>query len=463
MIDTEQMQSGSQAIFNAPEDSGRTIRKIICYAGIACLFLFAISRFVYDAKRLISPVNDLTPIWVSSQAFATGQNPYSNTQELDRIWAAAKMPMIEECKVYDCILHKYPMGYPPSALPIILPFATLSWKTAMYTYLGCSIAFFVGVVLMLAQELQLSWSDPRKLFFVAFALAMAPIHAGIHHSNLNTVVISCLFAAVALMNKRPYSSGLLLAVSMCLKPQVAFLFFAYPWLRKQWKTGMAALGGVVFVTLSSILWLRLHHVEVFRSYLSSLSQFMPAGGINSFYMTSPRKYTMINMQVLVYQLTHQVTVSNVVAWLVFLSLTALAFILLRSESSRGKDRIDLALISVLTLLPVYQQIYTAAILVFVVYWAVAKLPLRKAQIALLLMLPLLLPLVAMTWSTSSVARFVEHHDLGSHFYWNAFLMPHVIWIELLLATVMLTCAYDENRLRAVKIDTDATGYESRHS
>jgi len=92
-------------------------------------------------------------------------------------------------------------------------------------------------------------------------------------------------------------------------------------------------------------------------------------------------------------------------------------------------------------LPVYQLIYTAAILVFVVYWAVEKWPLKKAKAALLIMLPLLLPLVAMTFRIPEVAGFVERHHLGSYFLWNAFVMPHVVWIELFLVAILLTDLY----------------------
>jgi hypothetical protein len=417
--------------------------------GLVLLFVFSISRFAYDFRRLIYPVNDLTPIWISSQAFVAGDNPYIDTPRLERIWSAANIPSVEGCENYDCLLHKYPMGYPPSALPLLAPFALFSWKAAVFTYLVFSTSLFVAAVLLLAQDMALPWTDPRKLYFVAFAFALSPIHAGIHHSNLNTLVIALLVAAFPLLKNKPYMSGIALAISMCLKPQVAFLFFAYPWIRKQWRAAFTALGGAALLTSCSVLWLQWHHVSVFRAYAAALAEFMPPGGINSFYMDSPQKYTMVNLQVLLFQFTHSPKMSNVIAGALFL-IAAAAALLLCSKIAGTNNKIDLALISVLTLLPVYQQIYTAAILTFVVYWAILSLPSKKAVVTLLLMLPLLFPFAARTWTQPAIAGFVNAHNLGSHFIWNAFIMPHVVWIEVLLVVIMLTSLYNASTASRVR-------------
>jgi hypothetical protein len=90
---------------------------------------------------------------------------------------------------------------------------------------------------------------------------------------------------------------------------------------------------------------------------------------------------------------------------------------------------------------VYQQIYTGAILLFVVYWAFQNWPRATAKAAIVLMLPLLFPLTAMTWQSASLAEFVERHHLSSYFLWNAFVMPHVVWIELFLVAILFTELY----------------------
>jgi hypothetical protein len=150
---------------------------------------------------------------------------------------------------------------------------------------------------------------------------------------------------------------------------------------------------------------------------------------------------LINLQVVVFQFTRSAVESNILSWLLFLILAAASALLIRSRVSEGNEGIDIAIISVLTLLPFYQHIYSAALLIFVIYWAFDNWQLKGAKAALLLMLPLLFPFVAMTWGYPPLAGFVERHHLGSHFFWNAFIMPYVVWIELCLVLIMLTELY----------------------
>jgi hypothetical protein len=414
---------------------------VLSIVGLVLLFAFAMSRFAYDAGRLFYPVNDLTPIWVSAKAFVAGRNPYSDYGELERIWATTGAPSAEGCLDYNCILQKYPMGYPPTALPLIALFALVSLSAAVYDYLLGSVALFAITVLMLARRLPPPWSSLRRLYFIAFTLALAPLHAGIHHSNLSTFVVALLCLGVTFMEKRPYVSGTALAISLCLKPQVAFLFFAYPWLRRCWRTVAFELIAVLTISAGSLFWLGVHHVEVIHAYLASLAEFMPPGGHNSFYSPSPTRYSLINLQVLTYQFTRSPVMANLLSWTLFLALAVPSAFLVRSGVSAKNDGLGIAIVSVLTLLPVYQQIYTGAILLFVVYWAFQNWPRATAKAAIVLMLPLLFPLTAMTWQSASLAEFVERHHLSSYFLWNAFVMPHVVWIELFLVAILFTELY----------------------
>ena len=417
---------------------------------IVLLFAFSLARFAYDVSRLNSSADDLVSPWTSSKVFVEGKNPYNDAQEFARISSAVRDSSPDSCPGEACDLSQFRMVYPPSVFPIISPLTLLPWRVAVYVYLVGSTVLFVAMLLMLAQKLQLPWSNPRKLYMIAFSLALAPLHASIHVSNLNTLVVAFLGIGVIFMRKRPYLSGIALAISMCLKPQVAFLFFAYPWLRKNWKTAFTGLATCTAILTSSLFWMRIHHVEWFRGYLGLVIKpyLVSAPNVSSiqrtavpyFYNTDPIRYLSTNLQVLIFQFTHSPHYSNVISWTLFLLLAAVAAFLIHSRVSEKYEAIDIAIISVLTLLPVYQNFYTAAILIFVVYWAIQNWPLKRAKASLLLMLTLLLPFVAMTRGAPSLAGFVERHHLSSYFFWNAFIMPHVVWIELFLVFILLSAA-----------------------
>jgi Glycosyltransferase family 87 len=419
--------------------STTNIRRALYLTGIALLFALSLAKFAYDVRWLTYPVNDLTVPWVASRAFIDGKNPYNDNQEFGRIWATTQIPSSAGCPDFNCILHLVQMAYPPTALPILAPLAMLNWKAAVYTYLVGSTALVVAMIFMLAQNLRLHWSHPRRLYLIAFALAMAPLHSGIHQSNPNTLVFACLAAGVLFMNRKPYLSGIALAIAMCLKPPVVFLFFAYPWLRRKWKTAFTALAACAAITSTSLLWMQVHHVAWLGPYLDAVASW---SALRSARFDSPglEKFQNLNLQVLAFQLTHSPLWSNIVVGALFAILSAASAFLIYTRVSEKTEAIGIAIVAVLTLLPVYQKIYTAAILIFVLYWAVENWPRRGAKAAIMVMLPLLLPLAAIT-QVGELSRFVQSHNLGSYFLWNAFFMPIVIWIELFLLLILLPALY----------------------
>ncbi len=437
-------------------ESGRT-KKRIAYLGVALLFLLALVKFAYeDMLRLAYPVNDLTAPWVSAQAFLHGEVPYGDTPQLDAIWAATGIPASAEHLDYSHILSDLPMAYPPTALALIAPLGLLHWHTAVWTYVIGATCLFVFAVLMLAQKLPIPWHNPRKLYFVAFVLAMAPLHEGSQMANPVTLTVACLCLGVGLLSRKPFWSGIAIALAMCLKPQVAILFFAYLCLRRKWKTAFTALAAGAALSAGSLLWMRIHHVAWFNALLDQAAQTTSPVGVYGFYPPGTTKFQLLNLQVLVVQFVQNLKWSGILAWVVFALLAGAAAFLIHRRVSDKNESTGIAIVAVLTLLSFYQRFHAAEILLFVAYWAVDNWDSKGAKTALLLLLPLLFPFTA--WlaayaglplqpasSNASipmkiaivVERFIENHNLDSSLLWNGFAMPHVIWIELILAVILL--------------------------
>jgi hypothetical protein len=418
-----------------PREQNRTAQRVV-YLAVALLLLLAAVKFVFqDGRRLAYPMNDLTTPWVSSQAFLHGNNPYSDIQELSRIWSLTHIAQAGKCTDFACILAIHQSVYPPTTLALIAPLGLLHWRTAVYAYTLGSSALFVMALLVLAQKLSPSWKDWRKLYFVAFALAMAPLHSGIHEVNLITLVVVFLCAGVGLLSDRPYAAGIALAIAACLKPQVAIFFFAYPWLRRKWKTAFASLGTLSLISACSLIWLRVHHQQWLGSFLSQLAQFSAPGGPSGAEAPGPGKFPLLNLRVLTFQLTLSRNLSSILAWTIFALLAAVAVYLIVRRVTDENESAGVAIIAVLTLLPVYHRYYTASILLFVLYWAVEHFDASRAKAALLFLVPLLVPFAAIMERSGIARRLMDNHSaLGV--VWNDFLMPHVIWIELLLLLLL---------------------------
>ena len=334
------------------------------------------------------------------------------------------------------------------------PLGLLGWHTAVYTYLFGSTALFILALVVLARRLPLPRLDPRMLYFAAFALAMAPLHSGIHEVNLNTVIIACLCAGAGFLSTRPYCSGIAIAIAMCLKPQVGIFFFAYPWLRKKWKTAFAALGTCSVLSACSLVWMKIHHFEWLGAFLNELSRFSSPNHRSSPITAGTGKFQLLNLQVLTFQFTHSPEWSKILAWILFALLAGVSGFLIISRVSNKNESAGIAMISILTLLPVYQHYYTAEILLFVLYWAIENRRLKGAKAALLLMLPLLFPFATWAERAGVASRFAGGRNFMD-LIWNGLLMPHVIWIELILLLIVLASLYRKIRPSAARLAAGA--------
>lgn len=391
---------------------------------IVALFLLTAVKFLrQDMPGLRGGLNDLATPWVAANALAIGADPYGSNVSTERIYQNSGMASATACPSYSLALHKYPMAYPPPALFLLASFTFLPWKAAVLFFSFVSIAILIAALVLVAYGRSLL----AGTLVVGFGLAMAPVHSGIHQANPNTLVVGLLLGGAALFTCAPVLSGVLIGLAFCLKPQVAFLFLLFLWYRRSWRAVWASTTTVAVVFAASFGWLALHHVSWLASYRAQMPAFAAA---NSFSDAGLGPFQLLNLQVVAWQITHDVAAANAIAWGVFFVLLAIGGIrLARRESAVATS---LALLSVLTLMPVYQRYYTAALLLLVFAWAVDAWPHWRAKLAIALLLPLIVPLVTIGQKNLLIAN----HYSNSRF-WQIVLWPHMVWLELALAGLLI--------------------------
>jgi Glycosyltransferase family 87 len=407
------------------------------YLAAVCLFALAIAKLaIEDFPRLGYPVNDLTSPWISSILFMQGKNPYSDTDGYAKIWSSTHVSPLPD---YRRILSVYRRIYPPTTLLLITPLGLLKWHAAVYVYLCVSLPLFVFGLWILARNLPVPAHDPRRLYFVAFALALAPLHSGIHCLNLSTLAVACICAGVGFMTTRPCVSGIALAIAVSLKPQLAILFFAYPWLRKKWKTALVALAACAMIGAISLSWMAIHHVEWFNAWRSEIRLCsIPPGGCSA-YGPGFGRLQLLNLETLAFEFTRNAQLANALSWLFFIPVLAVCVVLIHLYVSPENEAVGIAIISILTLLPYYQNIYSGEILLFVLYWAIGEWSSIEARVARCLMVLLLVPpFFGLEQKIGFLVRFVRNYHLDSNPVWNGFLVLHMIWFELFF--LLLLCA-----------------------
>lgn len=413
-------------------------RGVLLYVTIAVFFLVAICSFVFeDFLHPVGPANDLSVPWVATRTFAEGKNPYNDYAEFERIWAATGIHGAHGCPDYRCILAYYTSGYPPTALALLTPLGALSIQAAVRAVMYLSVAALVIVLLLAAAQMGYGWGDPRTLYFIGFVLAMAPLHGGIHNSNLNTAIFALLLAGAVLLRRQQYWAGVALALAFCIKPQVAILFCAYPLLRKMWKVVAAEVATVLAVSVASLGWMGLHHVAWYGAYRESMARFSSPNGPSSFTSSVPSTFHMIHLQVMVHQFVGSAEAVNVISGMIFLVLFSAAAVPIWRKIDTSTEWLGLAVIAVLTLMPVYQRFYSATVFAFTAYWAIDNWSEEIARALRLVLLTLLVPLVTLTKDFRPVVSFIDTHHLSSNRLWNGLVMSYTVWIELAVAVLLI--------------------------
>ena len=191
---------------------------------IALLLLVAASGselLLRGVLRIAARGDDLASPYVSAQRLIHGRNPYSSDNFLSD-WHASGAPAnksLDESAIRPI--------YPPTALVVVSPLATVSWPVAIQLYgWGCTF-IYMGLVWLLGGAVGDSWTSARRLWFVAFCLGLSPIHAGISQGNLSAIVfLLCGYGLFLAWRRYEIVSGVLLALALCIKPTSAIAALA---------------------------------------------------------------------------------------------------------------------------------------------------------------------------------------------------------------------------------------------
>ena len=101
------------------------------------------------------------------------------------------------------------------------------------------------------------------------------------------------------------------------------------------------------------------------------------------------------------------------------------------------ELLQLSTLGVLSLLPVYHRFYDAFLLIFPLAWGVTAI---SGQVKKLAKTTLLLLLVFLVPGGSALEQLQQTTRLGRlqhSWWWVQFVMPHQIWVLLLLSLVLL--------------------------
>ena len=418
---------------------------------LVLLVVLATSEFVVRGPvRYLraADFNDFIPLYVQSKALIAGMDPYS-PEILVRLWPlqGAHRPDFLAIDLADGSLiakRGIPTAYPLTCLLLLTPLAVLPWPFAHIAWLLINLALILGVIWSLGRTMFSSEipkiDDWRTYVFVAFAIALAPLHTGVAVGSL--VISAACFCGIALVQEqsgRQIVAGILLGIAVCLKPQIGLPFVVFYLLRRRWR-----LTGVVAGVFSATAILAMARLAIggspwFQNYRIDNKVLLVSGILADFTERNPLRYSLINLQVLFYAMLRDRISANIFALVISAILFGIWLWLLLRRGIRNSDALlAVSTLAVLSLLPIYHRFYDAYLLIFPLCWSVREFSgsqRRLARGAFLLMLPFLVPGGTALEHLSHSAGFSE--SITRSWYWLCIVMPHEIWFLIALSWQLL--------------------------
>lgn len=415
---------------------------VLCLA----LLLLAGAEFIVRgpvrAVHSATQFNDFLSPYIQANAWIRGLDPYS-PQILLKLWPAEALQfnfLRKEVANGSLVANRgIPTAYPITALVLVAPFSLLPWNIAYALWLAINLALFFIMLRVLVALAGFAYREPPAILLVAATLALAPFHTGIVTGNVSLAAVELSVIAIWTARLRHDTvTAVLLAVAAGLKPQIGLCFLLYYLVRHRWRVFGITLAILASVATLSLLRLELGHTPWLANYLNDNRVLLETGILGNFTSINPTRFGLINLQVALYPLLGRVWLANGLAMAIGAGFLVVWLVSVERRGCQDNlELLDLSAIAVISLLPVYHRFYDAALLVLPLCWVFVSV--RKARISgvlsLLAMLPFLIPGGTLLETMEINGRIPP--SLANRWGWEAFVMPHQVWLLLCLSVLLL--------------------------
>ncbi len=404
-------------------------------------------RFVHHLD-----LNDFISPFIQTRAWLEGIDPYAPASVV-QLWPpdAHRFSFLDRELADGSLVIKrgIPTAYPPTCFVLLAALTELPWRVAAVVWLAINLVLFLLMLRALLLAGDFRRDELRTYIFLGLALALAPFHTGFAAGSIVIPVVALGVLAVhAARQRKDILCGILVGIAVALKPQVGLPFLLYYVLRRRWR--VSTIAGTVAAALAVVALVRfgLSRTAWWSSYLYVNRVLLAPGSLGDFTGQNPLRFGLVNLQVLTYTILGSRPAANV-SGIVIGAIAALLWLLFRrrAEDHFEGEILQFSTLLTLSLLPVYHRFYDASLLIFPLFWAMMSV--RKqfrahAAATVILILPFLIPGATLLEELQTTNRLSGglFHSWG----WLVFVMPHQVWILLLLSVVLLG-AMRANRLR----------------
>jgi hypothetical protein len=335
------------------------LRRILPILFFLLCLAFFIERGTYRAIRY-STTGDFSTLYAAARCWLHGEDAYS---------ASALKHELETAGASDSIVRDQDINvsvYLPSAMPLSAPVAALPWRAANPAWCLLALVAFGASVWLILRHLELQ--ARAKWIIAGLAVLFSPTYVGLFDGNPSVLCISCVALAICLaLDRRPWTSGVLLGVALCFKPQIAFCALCVFILWRCWRPlitafAIACAAGITGAIVASSFgtnwqWLGLEQHNVALSFAP--------GGTSDPTPSGPVAWQMLNGQTIASYAIHNTTFANITVWL-FAAALAIGYLWLRTKDLSPSKWRDISFFAALTLIITYHRYYDAQLLLLTI-------------------------------------------------------------------------------------------------
>jgi len=330
--------------------------------------VFAVFGFALEHHSHIA-MADFKPLFYGARCMLSGCDVYSQEQLQRLYFAEGDEPQSEKLKLRNNVVWSY---YPPAAYMLATPLAALPWSLAHILWMTLTAATFLLAAFLMWE---LGSRSAPKVAGLLIGLFLVSQELLIEVGNAAGMVVAlCLIAVWCILRKRFELAGVVcLGVALAVKPHDAGLVWLYFLLAGGVfrKRALQALICTVVLTVPAILWVHhlgpnwmpeLHHNLAITSARGAINDPGPTG-------FDARSYgaNTVNLQSAISLFSDDSQVYNPVSFAICGSLLVVWVVIgVRSRFSPSLAPLALAVVSALSILPVYHRQHDASLVMLTV-------------------------------------------------------------------------------------------------
>lgn len=379
-------------------------------------------------------VTDLTGPYVGARAWVRGLNPYRS----DVFWTMSEEVGLGSDRSRPPDDFESHTPYPVTSFVLLAPLTVFGWPTARLVAMLAMTLLVLLAIGALASLTGARGSPSRRYLFLAMALGLAPLHSSIGTGNPVAAALALTILAIcAALRGKQTPAGALLALAICLKPPIAIPVVAYYILRGRVRIVAVAVAVMAFVAAIGIGRLFVAGTPWLADYLANNRQLVADHG-GAIIEWSPTYAQFINLQYLGWVLFRNTRQAGVLALAVGGTLSLTWLLLLLKRGQQQSELLEVSSLTIISLLPIYHRTYDAAFLLLPLAWVFSEWHALAAWIrraTLVLIAGFLLPGGTVVEGLTLAGRIPE--GLAQQWWWYAMIVPHQVWLLLLLSGVLL--------------------------